>query len=374
MFEQLSATAITALLPEMNYTLPYVGVVNFQEPAAAFLVFLALTIGFWVLRRVVLLYVKKATERTKTDIDDVLVDTVRGVRAWVYMVVALYAALQFFPIPELADTIITALFLFAITWQIIEVLVRFVDFFSTRFLARDHDGDGEVDPNAATMAHMMALVARIALWAFGGIFVLSNLGIEITSLVAGLGIGGVAVAFALQGVLSDLFASFSIFFDKPFRVGDFIIVGGDMGVVEKIGVKSTRIRTLEGQELVVSNNELTTARVNNYKKMEERRIVVQFGVTYETPAAKLRQIPEMVTRIFDGLDGTRLDRVHFAKYGDFALIFEVVYYVTSPDYNTYMDIQQSFNFTLFDRFAEAGIDFAYPTQLVYTKAVTPAAS
>jgi small-conductance mechanosensitive channel len=245
-----------------------------------------------------------------------------------------------------------------------------VKFLTTNFLEKDEDNDGVVDPNSATASNMVTLMARIALWSLGVLFVLSNLGIEITSLIAGLGIGGVAIAFALQGILGDLFASVSLYFDKPFRIGDFIVIGTDSGTVEKIGIKTTRIRTLQGEELVVSNNELTTARVQNFKKMDERRIVTQFGITYETPQEQVHEVPGIVERIFNDLDGGRFDRAHFVSFGDSALIFEVVYYVESSDYTQYLNIQQAFNFDLLKRFAEIGIEFAYPTQTIYTKQVS----
>jgi small-conductance mechanosensitive channel len=215
------------------------------------------------------------------------------------------------------------------------------------------------------MAGAATLLAKIVLWVLGIIFVLSNIGIEVTSLIAGLGIGGIAIAFALQGVLSDLFASFSLYLDRPFRIGDFIVIGNDAGTVEKIGIKTTRIRTLQGEELVVSNTELTTTRVQNFKKMEERRIVMKFGITYETPQDKIELVDPTVEAIFAEIDGARLDRVHFESFGDFALIFELVYHVENSSYDEFMDIQETFNMALLRKFAELGIEFAYPTQLVY---------
>jgi len=265
--------------------------------------------------------------------------------------------------------VLSGLVYVAVVYQGIEVALKFVAYGTTRFLEKDEDGDGVVDPNAATASHLVTLLARILLWTFGTIFVLSNLGIEVTSLIAGLGIGGIAIAFALQGVLSDLFASFSIYADKPFRIGDYIIIGADSGVVERIGVKTTRIRTLQGEELVVSNAELTTARVQNFKKMKERRTAMQFGVTYETSHDKVKAINGIVERIFEAVEGARLDRVHFTTFADSALLFDVVFYVDSPDYADFLDRQQQFNFELMDKFAEIGIEFAYPTQTIYTKAV-----
>lgn len=366
----MSANTVTAVLPEMTYSFPYFGEVDLQPIAGAALVFLGLTFVFWLVRLVILGRLKALAAKTSSQLDDTFIQAVSSIRAWVYGLVALYAALQFFTLPMLLDTVVTGIFFFALVWQTIEVVTVFVHYFVTTFLEKDEDGDGVVDPNAATASHMVTLIARIVMWSVGILFVFSNLGIEVTSLIAGLGVGGIAVAFALQGVLGDLFASFSLYFDKPFRIGDFIVIGSDMGVVERIGIKTTRIRTLQGEELVVSNTELTTTRVQNFKKMRERRVVAQFGITYETPQEQIKQVPGIVTRIFDALDHARLDRVHFASFGDSALIFELVYYVESSDYNEFMDVQQAFNFDLMARFAELGIDFAYPTQTIYTKAVS----
>jgi len=366
--ENLSANVLSAI-PELTYTLPWLGEVNFTPYLSALAIFVGLSLFTKIVLVVILGRLKHLSTKTSTDIDDVIINALSGVRAWVYTLVSFYVALQFFVLPDMLDKVITGLVLFAVAWQAIEVLLCFIDYGATRLIETDEDGDGEVDPNSATASHMVTLIARIVLWSLGIIFVMSNLGIEVTSLLAGLGIGGIAIAFALQGVLTDLFASFSIYFDKPFRIGDYIVLGTDSGTVEKIGIKSTRIRTLQGEELVVSNAELTTARVQNFKKMEERRISSQFGITYETPHDKVKEVNGVVERIFGAIDGARLDRVFFTTFGDSALIFELVFYVESAEYADFLTIQQRFNFELMDRFAELGIEFAYPTQMIYSKQV-----
>jgi len=194
---------------------------------------------------------------------------------------------------------------------------------------------------------------------------LSNFGYNISTLIAGLGIGGVAIALALQNILTDIFASFSIYFDKPFQTGDFIIVGNDLGVVKKIGIKTTRLQTLQGEELVISNKELTETRIHNYKKMQKRRIVFNFGLTYDTSSAKLKKVLQILKGIIDKIEIAELDRVHFNKFGDFSLNFEVVYYLASSDYNEYMDTQQAINLAIKEKFEKDGIKFAYPTQTVF---------
>ncbi|MCB9811169.1 MAG: mechanosensitive ion channel family protein [Candidatus Nomurabacteria bacterium] len=359
-----------ASLSNATYTLPVLGELQVGSWLAAFIVFIVLTLAFWVIRNVVIKHLHKLSSKTGTDIDDVVIAAVQGIRVWVYTIASLFFALQMVSVPNWFDKTITAVFLFAVVWQLIEIALKFVSYFSSRFLERDNDGDGEVDPGSATASHMVDLAARIILWVLGILFILSNLGIEVTSLLAGLGIGGLAVALALQGILSDLFASFSIYLDRPFRIGDFVVVGNDSGTIQKIGVKSTRIKTLQGEELVISNMELTSARVNNYKKMQERRIVTKIGVLYETPLGKLKQIETEVIEIFNNLEGGRLDRVHFTTFGDFSLTFEIVYYIESPDHNDYLNVQQIFNFSLMERFQKLGIEFAYPTQTILTKSIT----
>ena len=205
--------------------------------------------------------------------------------------------------------------------------------------------------------------------------VLTNLGVEITPLIAGLGVGGIAIALALQVILGDLFNAFVIYFDKPFKEGDFIIIGSDMGVVKDIGIKTTRIQALSGQELVMSNTDLTNSRINNYKKMEKRRVPFSFGVTYDTPAKKLEKIKIIVADIVKACDkkyGTKnasinLDRVHFKSFGGSSLDYEVVYYVPTADYNKYMDIQEFINLELVKVFEKEKIEFAFPTRTIYMK-------
>jgi len=366
--ESLLIESITALLPSLEMSIPLIGEVDITQYILALIVFCGLVIVFKFLQIIIVGRLQALSKRTSTDVDDVIIDAVQGIRAWVYTLVAFFVAAQLFSLPAMLLSVFTAVVYFAVVWQGIEIALCFIDYATTRFLEKDEDGDGEIDPGSTMASHMVTLIARIVLWALGIIFVLSNLGIEVTSLIAGLGIGGIAIAFALQGVLSDLFASFSIYLDKPFRIGDYIILGADSGTVERIGIKTTRIRTLQGEELVVSNTELTTARVQNFKKMKERRTAMQFGITYETPHDKVKMVTGIVERIFEAIEGARLDRVHFTTFADSALLFDVVFYVDSPAYADFLDKQQRFNFELMSKFAELSIEFAYPTQTIYTKA------
>lgn len=211
----------------------------------------------------------------------------------------------------------------------------------------------------------MAGIAKVVIWMVAAILLLDNLGVKIDSLVTGLGIGGIAIAFAAQSVLTDIFCFFTILLDKPFVIGDFIVAGQNMGTVEHIGLKTTRLRALGGEQLVVSNADLTSARVSNYKTMTRRRVVATVGVTYETPPELLRQIPGLVSEILGAIDGAEFNRAHFSSYGPYSLNFEIVYFVEGADYMRYMDLNQLFNLRLMEEFAKLGVQFAYPTQTLF---------
>jgi len=225
----------------------------------------------------------------------------------------------------------------------------------------------KLQEDAASVTTFIAIsfLIKLALFTVLFLLILANFGIDITALIAGLGIGGIAIALALQNILGDLFASLSIAMDKPFVIGNFINVDTFFGTVEHIGLKTTRVKSISGEQIIFSNADLLSSRVRNFKKMEERRILFAFGVTYEIGSDKLKAIPSIVKEIIQSKEDVRFDRVHFKEFGDFSLNYEVVYYVLVPDYSVYMDIQQQINLELYERFEKVGIDFAYPTQLVY---------
>lgn len=218
-------------------------------------------------------------------------------------------------------------------------------------------------------AMMLGVYATVVLIA------LQNLGVDVTAMVAGLGISGIAIALAVQNILGDLFASLTISMDKPFVVGDFIVVGNEKGTVETIGLKTTRVRSVSGEQMVFSNSDLLASRIRNFKRMSERRVEVKFGVTYATPPEKLAGIPAIVKRAVEGFGGggesegvaagaLKFDHCHMMRMGDSALEYELVYIVPTPDAGVHMDSQQAIMLTMVREFAAAGIDFAFPTRTV----------
>lgn len=225
----------------------------------------------------------------------------------------------------------------------------------------------ETDPSKKHILRVISIFIQFLAWTAALIVFLDNLGIKISTLLAGLGIGGIAVALAAQVFLSDLFSYFTIYFDRPFEIGDFIIIDGFAGTVENIGIKTTRLRSRTGEQLIFSNADLTSSRLRNYKRMVNRRIDFEIGVSYQTSSEQLKEIPELIAAIIKSIPETRFDRSHFASFGEYSLRFVTVYYVTTSDYRKYMDIQQEINLRIIEEFEKRGIYFTYPTQNVYLK-------
>lgn len=301
------------------------------------------------------------SRKTSTEIDDLVADLIRRVKLFFLLSLALYAGSQFLTLPEALKAFLQRLVIITFLLQAVVWGSAVLDFLIQRYRKQK----GEEDKAGLTTFSALGFAGRLVLWSVALLLILDNLGVNVTTLIAGLGVGGIAVALALQSVLGDLFASMSIVLDKPFVLDDFIVVDDLMGTVKHIGLKTTRITSLGGEEIVFANSDLLKSRVRNFKKMTERRIVFNIGVTYQTPAEKLEAIPGMIREIIEAQAQTRFDRSHFSQYGDFALIFETVYFMTVPDYAAYMDTQQAINLALFRRFAAEGIEFAYPTQTIF---------
>ncbi len=314
-----------------------------------------------ILQRVAIHRISKLAAATDNQLDDLLVSMLRETKFLILLVASAYVASQVIAIKPSVEAV----------WQKIVVLIVIIQFglwasAGVSFaLGRAIEKKMDRDAGSATTLTLLGFIARMILWVIVLLLILDNLGVNITGLVAGLGIGGIAVALAVQNILGDLLASLSIVLDKPFVIGDFIVVDTLSGTVEHIGLKTTRIRSISGEQLVFANNDLLKSRVRNYKRMQERRIVFGFGVVYSTPLEKLTLIKKMVGDIVNATENARLDRIHFKEYGNSALNFEVVYFVAQPDYGLYMDVQEAINLEIFRRFGQEGIEFAYPTQTIY---------
>ncbi|MEJ2055436.1 MAG: mechanosensitive ion channel family protein [Calditrichaceae bacterium] len=339
--------------------------VFYQNPVKMWLIAAGILIFSFILFKIIISFIKSRLKKIKrksiTPISDVVLLLLEKTSSLLLIFISLFLATLALTIKHsISDIILKGLilvFLIQIAIWGTALITHYIREFSNK--------KRETDAAAVTTMSALSFVGKLILYILLVIVALDNLGFNITTLVAGLGVGGIAIALAVQSILSDLFASLSIVLDKPFVIGDFIIVNEYLGTVEHIGLKTTRIRSLGGEQLIFSNNDLLNSRIRNYKRMEERRIVFKLGVIYQTSREKLEIIPGIIKEIIENQEIVRFDRSHFQGFGDFSLNFETVYWVKSPDYNKYMDIQQQINLNLVKKFKEEGIEFAYPTQLVY---------
>ncbi len=339
------------------------------------LIALAVAAGAYLVLRVVrgLLVLKLGAiaKRTTTSVDDMVVSLVDRTHGAFLFAAAAWIGSQFLDPATDAGPTLHVFVLLATVFQAARwgnTLIKSGVEWQVSRLKLEH-------PAQATTVQAVIFLVRLAFFTVLLLVTLDNLGVNVSALVTSLGIGGIAVALAVQNVLGDLFASLSIVLDQPFVVGDFIVTGEHAGTVEHIGLKTTRVRSLSGEQLVFANGDLLKSRIHNYKRMDQRRILFGVGIVYETPPEKVAAVPGILKEIVSAQQKVRFDRAHFKDFGDSSLDFEIVYYVLSPDYNTYMDVQQAINLEIFRRFTAEGLSFAYPTRTLYLqKTGTPASA
>jgi small-conductance mechanosensitive channel len=321
-------------------------------------IFILLVIIFKGMQWVALRSVERVTRKTKTEWDDAVVTIIKTIKPPFYWYVAFYIALRYLNIEGLAQRVVSFILVAWLVYQVIVALRILIDFYVQQRLSK-------TDKGAQAATHVIHSLVGVALWIVGLLFLLQNFGVNVTSLIAGLGIGGIAIALAAQNVLADLFSSLAIFFDKPFVPGDFVEVGDNKGTVQKIGIKTTRVKALDGEEIVVPNTEMTGAVLKNIGRMKERRVVFMLGVVYETPTEKMRRVPGLVKDVITREEKVKFGRVHFKEFADFSLNFEVIYHVKDKDYAVYMDINERIMIGIKEAFEKEHIEMAYPTQMVY---------
>ena len=311
-------------------------------------------------RRSLLHRIKNWTSKTDTKIDDYLVAGVEKFGLPILNYSIIYWGIQYLNLTGRASGIVSTVTTIVILYFVIRILVSIIRKVLESYVLRQENGESKLKQITGIM-----VVINVAVWVFGAVFLFDNLGYDVTAIITGLGIGGIAIALAAQNILGDLFNYFVIFFDRPFEVGDFIVVDDKRGTVEFIGIKTTRILSISGEQLIISNSNLTNSRIHNFRRMEKRRAIFNIGVVYGTPLDKLQKIPGIITQIVETKPMTTPDRVHFATYGDFSLNFEIVFFVATANYKEYMDIIQDVNYRIYEAFMREGIEFAYPTQTIY---------
>ncbi len=338
--------------------------IYFGNTVAAWLsaagIILAGLAAVYLVKHYLVVRLKHWSEQTNTSFDDFLVSFVIKSLIPVLFFICVYGGIFWLNLSPGATRIFNVLLLLVITFFSLKSINAALKYFLFSFLKKQEHGEVK-----QKQASGLLVIAQAVVWILGMVFLLDNFGYNITTIIAGLGIGGIAIALAAQTILGDVFSYFVILFDRPFEIGDFIIVDDKMGVIEYIGIKTTRIRAITGEQLICSNKNLTDSRIHNYKRMEQRRVVLKPGLTYQTPAALLETVPAMVREIISTKELVLFDRAHFSGFGDFSLNFEIVYFILSSDYNLFMDRQQEINLEIYRSFERAGLSFAFPTQTVF---------
>ncbi|MBU8920729.1 MAG: mechanosensitive ion channel family protein [Bacteroidales bacterium] len=341
----------------------FLGRIYFGNTTLDYLLCLAFFVGGVLVVKlfttIVMRRLKKLASRTKTDLDDFLLHAVDTKLSALFYIGVLYLSMQRLTLNDTMARWTWIFFLLFLTIFGIRFLLSLVTYALNLYWTRK---DTEESKKKAIRG--ILTVIKFAVWVIAVVILLDNLGVQVSGLIAGLGIGGIAIALAAQAVLGDLFSYFTIFFDKPFEIGDYIIIGDFRGTVEHIGIKTSRIRSLSGEEIIISNTDLTSSRVRNYKRMERRRILFKLGLVYDTTAEQLEEATSLIKEIIASVENAEFDRSHFYQYGDFSLDIETVYYVLTREYIVYMNTQQDINLRIKREFEKRGLEFAYPTQTV----------
>ncbi len=330
-----------------------------------FLVF-SITLFFVIktLFRIFIKRLKKFAGATDTILDDLIADLLSNTKAFFILAASLYISISFLEVSQklsnFADKAFTTLLFLQIAYWGTSIISSYTKYYKEKNL--------ESDAASVTSFSAMTFIGKIILYAVIVLLILDNLGVNITALIAGLGVGGIAIALAMQNILSDLFASLSIVMDKPFVLGDTIFIDNFVGTVEHIGLKTTRLRSVSGEQLIFSNADLLKSRIRNFKRMEKRRVLFSVGVIYQTTEEQLKMIPGMIKEIIEKHnEAAQFDRCHFKELGSSSLNFETVYWINSPDFKEYMDINEKINLDIFSAFKNKGIEFAYPTQTLFVE-------
>jgi small-conductance mechanosensitive channel len=322
-----------------------------------------LVLGLLILRifkKTALIRLKKWSDKTETQIDNYVIDGVEKFGLPIFNFIIVYFAVNYLTLSEKATKYVQGAVAVIITYYALRLISSTILIILQSTVRKQEQGEEKVKQLGGIM-----LLLNIFIWAVGLLFLFDNLGYNVTTIIAGLGIGGIAIALAAQNILGDLFNYFVIFFDRPFEIGDFIVVDDKKGNVEHIGIKTTRLKSLTGEQLIFSNSDLSNSRIHNFKRLEERRVAFTLGVVYDTSLEQLREIPTIIKSIISEHEDVTVDRVHFFSYGDYSLKFEVVYFVENSEYNRYADIQQEINLKIFEIFNEKKIRFAYPSQTIF---------
>lgn len=336
----------------------------YSEIIVSLIIFAVVAFAGWISYIFISRYVSKLVKKTSTTVDDKIIAAIKTIIIISIAILGIEYALSplsfLQPYQDTLTGVFSVLQIMLGAFAVTKVVGILADCYTEK-------SDVIAGQNSQHFVFLIKKLVQIVVFVFAILVVLYVFQVDLTGALVGLGVGGIAIAFALQETLSDFFSAFSIFFDHPFEIGDFIVVGEYSGTVTNIGIKSTRLQLLQGEELVISNRELTKASLRNFRKLEKRRITFTIGVTYETPLVKLKKIPGLITDIINNVELAEFSRVNFTEFGDFSLKFLVVYYVKSSNWGKYLEVQEQINFAIKEAFEREGIEIALPTRTLYFK-------
>lgn len=323
-----------------------------QDYLIAFAIIVLGLLIIHLFKRVLLNRLAKWAAKSETNLDDMIVHGIERFGLPILTFAIIYWAINSLTLSPKAEKVIDVATAVVIAYFVIRLISAFIQNIITSSVRKQENGEVKIKQIGGLM-----IIINMVIWILGLVFLLDNLGYNVTTILTGVGIGGIAIALAAQNIVGDLFNYFVIFFDKPFEVGDSVTVDDKNGTIEYIGLKTTRIRSLTGEQIIISNSDLTKSRVHNFKRQETRRIAFSVSVRYQTTPEKLRKIPGIIREIIGAADNTRFDRAHFARFTEYGLTFDVVYFVTVPDYIKYMDVQQEINLKIMETFKREDINF-----------------
>lgn len=330
----------------------------------SYIVFIAILLSalliLFVIKKIVIAKFQNLSKKTETKLDNLLVNIVKKNIFPITSYGSFYLAIKYLKINEFLNKTITVLGLLLLLINVVNIISKLLKYYI--------ENGSNKKPDRSERTNILKGVfpaIEVILWGIGAVFLMDNLGFDISAVVAGLGIGGIAVAMGAQKILGDMFSYLFILIDKPFEIGDYIVLGEFNGNIERIGLKTTRVRSLGGEQIVISNSDITSSRIRNYKTMRERRATFSIGVTYDTPVETLKTIPGIIKELIEKNGKVRFDRAVFTSFGDFSLKFEAVYFILTGDYNVFAEIQQTINFDILEVFKSKDIEFAFPTNTIY---------
>jgi small-conductance mechanosensitive channel len=317
-----------------------------------------------ILSRLLLPKLSKVSELTRTEIDNAVFDVLGSLNWFFYLVLSLQLSLFFFEISPFLQKRLNQILMIFLTFYATKIIVQLIDHAFSRFIDKKEEQHEQVDRSVLII---LKNALQIIVWTFAIILILENLGYSISTLIGGLGIAGIVAAFGVQSLLEDVLSYISISFDKPFTVDDYIVIGDDSGTVKKIGLRSTRIQTLSGEQLIISNRELIKSRIRNYRRIKKRRDTIELKLNLDTPVDKLKKIPQGLEKIVNSVQNTEFSYVYFKKIQDDAFLFSTTYYVLSSEYDEFIQAKQTIHLKIIQYLRDEGIELAQPTQKLYIK-------